>query len=60
MTTPATAPAPIGPYCIGKMIVTEGKGTWGYSSGALGLCAKTGDFVSQEPGPQSDKALANL
>ena len=61
MATPSTAPTAIGPYSIGKMVKQEnGGGTWGFSSGALGMCATTGELVSDEAAPQSDRALQNL
>ena len=53
MVRPETAPVPGGPFAIGKIIETGGAGTWGYTSGQIGRCPKTGDFVSQEPGPQA-------
>ena len=33
-------PTPIGPFSLGKMIVTP-NGTWAYSSGQLGISPKT-------------------
>ena len=61
MVTPTEAHAPIGPYCIGKIVLQEnGGGKWGFSSGSLGMCPQSGELVSDEPATQSDRALKNL
>ena len=41
-------PAPIGPFQMGKMIVTP-HGTWGYSSGQLGVDPSTKKLIDEKP-----------
>ena len=50
---------PIGPYSMGAVIAAPGVGTWGYSSGQIGMSPK-GELTSQKPGPQAKRALMNL
>ena len=58
MTCPKIA-QPIGPYSMGKIIAQPGVGTWGYSSGQIGMSPK-GELTSKKPGPQAKRALQNL
>ena len=51
---------PIGPYSCGKVISQPGQGTWGYSSGQIGMHPKTGDLDGKKPGVQARRALTNL
>ena len=61
MVTPSEAPGPIGPYTIGKIVkMTEESGKWGYASGALGLCVRSGKLVSDEVGGQTKRGMENL
>ena len=48
MITPESVPGAIGPYSVGKMIVQDAGGKWGFSSGSLGMCANSGELVSDE------------
>lgn len=49
---------PIGPYTMGRVITTE-SGTWGYSSGQIGMNPK-GELTSKKPGQQARVACSNL
>ena len=40
---------PIGPYTMGRVITMPGVGTWGFSSGCLGM-NKKGVIASKKPG----------
>ena len=49
---------PIGPYSMGKIISTP-HGTWGYSSGQIGMNPK-GELTGKKPGQQATRAIQNL
>ena len=51
---------PIGPYTLGRIIKQPGIGTWGYSSGQIGMHPKTSQLVSPVPAKQAKRALQNL
>ena len=47
--TSAKIAEPIGPYTMGRVITMPGVGTWGFSSGCLGM-NKKGVIASKKPG----------
>ena len=50
----------MGPFSPGKMVIQEGHGTFGYSSGQLGMCWETKKLIADEAAPQADQAIKNL
>jgi 2-iminobutanoate/2-iminopropanoate deaminase len=55
-------PAPVGPYCFGKMIQNPNGSLYAWSSGQLGLDPRTGELVQGEDPvvAQAEQILINL
>jgi 2-iminobutanoate/2-iminopropanoate deaminase len=55
---PAAAPAPIGPYAPGRIVV--GPGRWIITSGQTGIDPETGKLIDGDVVAQTDRVLRNL
>ena len=55
-------PAPVGPYCFGKMIQMPNGSLYGWSSGQLGLDPATGELAKGDDPvvAQAEQILTNL